>query len=116
MKKKELAKQIAANTGFSLAKPYKALKAILEAIRKSLREGENVSLRNFGAFKLSVRSPRSSGYFGQTLADFFCQVIKRIVVVSATQQFIEYLIPGHCVFVCRLALPENSFFLNPKVE
>lgn len=58
MKKKELAKQIAANTGFSLAKSSKALKAILEAIRESLREGENVSLRNFGAFKLSVRSPR----------------------------------------------------------
>lgn len=58
MKKKELVKRIAARTGFSLDKSSKVLKSILETISGSLSEGEEVTLRDFGAFKLAVKSPR----------------------------------------------------------
>ena len=58
MKKKELIKNISSRTGFSIKKTTEILNSFMEVINDSLKGGENVSLSNFGAFKLGFKNER----------------------------------------------------------
>ena len=40
-------------------------------------------------------------HVSQSLADLFCKIIKRIVMIPTAQKLVEYLISGHCILVCR---------------
>ena len=57
MRKIELAKRIAEETGLTTLKAESVVDAILEEIKMSLSEGESVILRRFGMF--DVRSKRA---------------------------------------------------------
>ena len=56
--KKELINQVAKNT-CSKVEAGKAVNAVLEAIKKSLKKGETVTLVGFGTFKVAKRSART---------------------------------------------------------
>lgn len=58
MKTKELIKKISLSSGTTVKNSSIILKSFFEIITKSIKKGENVSLRNFGAFKLYIRKER----------------------------------------------------------
>lgn len=59
MTKKELATAVAKNTDLTIAKSEEVLNEVLEQVKKSLREGDTVSLLGFGNFKTVTRSART---------------------------------------------------------
>jgi nucleoid DNA-binding protein len=59
MNKAELVGAIAKGTGLSKAASESALDNTIDAIKKSLKKGEPVSLVGFGTFKVSKRSART---------------------------------------------------------
>lgn len=59
MKEKELIRQVAQKSGHSEAEVEAMINIWLEAIVRSLRRQESVSIRNFGTFY--IRLSRSSG-------------------------------------------------------
>ncbi|HET7153189.1 MAG TPA: HU family DNA-binding protein [Candidatus Kapabacteria bacterium] len=59
MNKGELVGAIAKGTGLSKAASEAALDHTIDAIKKSLKKGEPVSLVGFGTFKVSKRSART---------------------------------------------------------
>ncbi|HZV12944.1 MAG TPA: HU family DNA-binding protein [Candidatus Kapabacteria bacterium] len=59
MNKGELVGAIAKGTGLSKAASESALDNTIDAIKKSLKKGESVSLVGFGTFKVSKRSART---------------------------------------------------------
>ncbi len=58
MNKTEIIVEIAKATDLSKVASGKALEAVLEAIGKSLRKGEDVVLTGFGTFSIRKRSAR----------------------------------------------------------
>lgn len=58
MTKQGLIYAIAAKTGLSNANSQKALDAILENIKASLKRGENIQLIGFGTFSVDERAAR----------------------------------------------------------
>jgi DNA-binding protein HU-beta len=59
MNKAQLIDSIAKETGFSKAESGKALAATINAISKSLKKGDSVSLIGFGTFKVAKRAART---------------------------------------------------------
>jgi nucleoid DNA-binding protein len=59
MKKQELIRRISSQTGVSIKKTACVLQSILDVIEKALIDGNNISLHNFGAFKLGVRNKKA---------------------------------------------------------
>ena len=59
MKKQELIRKISSQTGVSIKKTSCVLQSIFDVIEKSLIDGNNISLHNFGAFKLGVRNKKA---------------------------------------------------------
>lgn len=58
MNKAELIDSIADLSGLTKKDAEKSLNATLEAILKSLTKGDEVSIANFGSFKVKMRSAR----------------------------------------------------------
>ena len=58
MRKIELARRIAEDTGLTYAKAEEVVDAILEAIKTSLTAGEPVILRRFGTFDVRAKGAR----------------------------------------------------------
>jgi len=58
LNKSELIDAIAELASFTKKDAEKGLNAILEAIQKSLSDGSEVSIANFGSFKVKKRSAR----------------------------------------------------------
>ncbi|MDX1918058.1 MAG: HU family DNA-binding protein [Candidatus Caenarcaniphilales bacterium] len=58
MNKSELIDAIAENSGLTKKDAEKSLNATLEAIMKALGKGEEVSIPNFGSFKVKKRAQR----------------------------------------------------------
>ena len=58
MKKNELIEHMALCSGISKASAQKALEALLEAVSKSLQNGNKVSLTGFGTWSVYERSAR----------------------------------------------------------
>lgn len=56
----EIVKEIAKSTGKTLAEVAEVVDAFLCGISDSLNEGKNVTLRDFGSFKISQRSERTA--------------------------------------------------------
>jgi len=59
MNKESLVKEVAEQAGVTKADASKAVGAIFDAIRGSLKKGEPVSLIGFGSFKVSKRNART---------------------------------------------------------
>ena len=60
MNKKDLIKEISGKIGLTLADTNAFLNATLETVSDSLKNGENVFIRNFGTFIVKERKPRRS--------------------------------------------------------
>jgi DNA-binding protein HU-beta len=60
MTKAELISQIAKSTGVEKAETLSVITAYMEAIKKSLEEGENVYLRGFGSFIIKKRAEKKA--------------------------------------------------------
>jgi integration host factor subunit alpha len=58
MRKIELAKRIAEETGLTYTKAEEVVEAILEELKTSLSEGESVILRRFGTFDVRAKGAR----------------------------------------------------------
>jgi DNA-binding protein HU-beta len=59
MTKKELAVYIADSADISQAKAAEMIDIVVDSIRKSLEDGNEVTIRGFGAFKPVTSAPRS---------------------------------------------------------
>lgn len=59
MTKKELAVYIAENADLSQAKAAEMIDLVVDSIRKNLEDGNEVTIRGFGAFKPVTSAPRS---------------------------------------------------------
>jgi DNA-binding protein HU-beta len=59
MSKQDLINDIAAATGLTKVSAGRALDATTDAITKSLKKGESVTLIGFGTFKVSKRAARA---------------------------------------------------------
>lgn len=59
MTKKELAVFIADNADLSQAKAAEMIDIVVDSIRKNLEDGNEVTIRGFGAFKPVTSAPRS---------------------------------------------------------
>ena len=59
MSKQDLINDIAAATGLTKTSAGRALDATTDAITKSLKKGESVTLIGFGTFKVSKRAARA---------------------------------------------------------
>ena len=59
MNKQELVSAIAAGSGLTKADSEKALNACMDAIKDSLKSGNNVQLVGFGTFTVAQRSART---------------------------------------------------------
>lgn len=59
MTKKELASFIAIEKDISQTKALEMIDTVIESIRLTLDEGEEVVLRGFGSFRVAVSAPRS---------------------------------------------------------
>lgn len=59
MTKKELAVYIADNADLSQAKAAEMIDIVVDSIRKNLEDGNEVTIRGFGAFKPVTSAPRS---------------------------------------------------------
>lgn len=55
----DLKQKVAASTDMSLAGADAAVKAVVEAITESLRNGETVSMTGFGSFSVAARAART---------------------------------------------------------
>jgi DNA-binding protein HU-beta len=60
MTKAELISQIAKSTGVEKAETLSVITAYMQAIKKSLEEGENVYLRGFGSFIIKKRAEKKA--------------------------------------------------------
>jgi len=60
MTKAELISQIAKGTGVEKQEVLTVVKSYMEAIKKSLEEGENVYLRGFGSFIVKKRAEKKA--------------------------------------------------------
>jgi DNA-binding protein HU-beta len=60
MTKAELISLIAKSTGVEKAETLSVVTAYMEAIKKSLEEGENVYLRGFGSFIIKKRAEKKA--------------------------------------------------------
>jgi len=58
VRKQNLVRTVAEETGQSEAQATKAVNAVFDAIEKALSEGEEVTISGFGAFKVVERSAR----------------------------------------------------------
>lgn len=58
MNKEELVKKIAGIASLSKDSSSKALDAIFQTIKESLKEGDSVNIAGFGAFKVTKREER----------------------------------------------------------
>ncbi len=58
MNKSELIDSIAEISGLSKKDAEKALNGVLEAVQKALSKGEEISIANFGSFKVKKRAAR----------------------------------------------------------
>lgn len=63
MNQQELVDAVAQATGTSKAEAAKALGAVINTIRDSLKRGEKVAIAGFGAFELAKRGPRKGRNF-----------------------------------------------------
>lgn len=59
MTKKDLAVYIADNADLSQAKAAEMIDIVVDSIRKNLEDGNEVTIRGFGAFKPVTSAPRS---------------------------------------------------------
>ena len=59
MNKTELIEHIAAKSDISKAAAARALASIIEAVKKTLKKGDSVTLVGFGAFSVSKRAART---------------------------------------------------------
>ena len=59
MNKGELIEAIAKSTSLTKADSGRALDAVIEAVTKTLKKGDRVSLPGFGSFSISKRSART---------------------------------------------------------
>ena len=59
MNKTELIEHIAAKSDISKAAATRALASIIEAVKKTLKKGDTVSLVGFGTFKVNHRNERT---------------------------------------------------------
>jgi DNA-binding protein HU-beta len=60
MTKAELVSRIARSTGTEKAVVLSIVEALMETIKKSLEEGENVYLRGFGSFTVKKRAEKTA--------------------------------------------------------
>lgn len=58
MKKSELVKKVALETGMSQADAAKAVQAIIAAVSDCLISGDSITIQGFGTFKLSEHKER----------------------------------------------------------
>ncbi len=58
MKKSELVKKVAAETGMSQADAARALNAIISAVSDCLISGDSITIQGFGTFKVSEHKER----------------------------------------------------------
>lgn len=58
MNKKELAAQVAEQTGMTVVGALKAIDAVFQTIRKSLEENESTVIVGFGSFSVMTRAQR----------------------------------------------------------
>jgi DNA-binding protein HU-beta len=58
VRKQNLVRTVAEETGQSEAQATKAVNAVFDAIEKALSEGEEVTISGFGSFKVVERSAR----------------------------------------------------------
>ncbi len=56
--KSDLAKNVAAKTGFTATKANEAVNAVLDAITEAIESGEEIRLVGFGSFKVSETKER----------------------------------------------------------
>lgn len=59
MNKVELIEYIATHTDISKAAAGRSLESFIEAVKKSLKKGQNVTLVGFGTFSVSKRAART---------------------------------------------------------
>jgi DNA-binding protein HU-beta len=59
MNKSELVEKMAADAEISKAAAARALDSLVDAVKKSLKKGESVSLIGFGTFDVSKRAART---------------------------------------------------------
>ena len=59
MTKQDLVAAVAASVGVSKKVAGEALEAVLAAVTKSLKKGENVTVTGFGTFRVSHRAART---------------------------------------------------------
>lgn len=59
MTKQDLVAAVASSVGVSKKVAGEALEAVLDAITKSLKKGENVTVTGFGTFRVSHRAART---------------------------------------------------------
>lgn len=60
MTKAEIVKAIAANTGIEKSQVLAVVEGVMEEIKKSLANGENVYLRGFGTFEIKHRAEKKA--------------------------------------------------------
>ncbi|MCX7973821.1 MAG: HU family DNA-binding protein [Candidatus Aminicenantes bacterium] len=58
MNRKDLILQIMKEAGVTTSQATKALNALIEGIKASLKKGERVTLSGFGSFEVKIRNPR----------------------------------------------------------
>ena len=59
MTRKDIAAKVAARTGLDQPEAYLAVQTILEELEASLRRGEKIEVRGFGAFRFRQRRARA---------------------------------------------------------
>lgn len=60
MTKADIVNEVSKKTGIEKVVVQKALESSMEAIKKSLKEGENVYLRGFGSFVVKQRAEKTA--------------------------------------------------------
>ena len=58
MTKKELIKKVSKSTGLNLKQSEKALNAMLDSIKSTLKKGKKITLTGFGTFSVRKRKAR----------------------------------------------------------
>lgn len=67
MTKKEIISEVTGTTGLTHPQASKAYDAIIEAVRKSLAKGENVTLRGFATLKVVRKKKRVSHLYEEDI-------------------------------------------------
>ena len=59
MRKVEIARRIADETGLTQVKALEAVEAVFSEIRNALAQGDSVILKRFGSFQIRTKGPRT---------------------------------------------------------